>query len=252
MPIRLTTALIVVLLSFTIHTSSASILSENYLNLNGTMIHQLIVSIESGSMSPNLNVSDLVVVEEASRNMIITAEEAGKTGYSAFNLPGDIIFYRPYGKENLNFVDQAKMLLGISPGHDKATPIIHRALRFVEKGDRMWAGGPEAPFSGYITKGDHNDVIDQMAGQMFGMANASYIESHRDEIINVGSDIFLDKKTGLLIYTTSNGTYVGEGISYLVPVKKEWIIGIVRARIPNGTDWAAISLNQTNPIESSG
>jgi hypothetical protein len=36
----------------------------------------------------------------------------------------------------------------------------------------------------YITKGDHNDVIDQMAGQMFGMANASYIESHRDEIIN--------------------------------------------------------------------
>ena len=35
----------------------------------------------------------------------------------------------------------------------------------------MWEGGPAAPFSGYITKGDHNEVIDQMAGQIFGMAN---------------------------------------------------------------------------------
>ena len=50
----------------------------------------------------------------------------------------------------------------------------------------MWKDGPAAPFSGYITKGDHNDVIDQMAGQIFGMANMSYIESHRDEIMRCG------------------------------------------------------------------
>ena len=84
----------------------------------------------------------------------------------------------------------------------------------------MWEGGPAAPFSGYITKGDHNDVIDQMAGQIFGMANMSYVETHRDEIMDVGSDIYLDKKTGLIIYRTGNGTFVGEGISYLTPVKE--------------------------------
>ncbi len=71
-----------------------------------------------------------------------------------------------------------------------------------------------------------------MAGQIFGMANLSYVEMHRNEIMNVGSDIFLDKKTGMIIYRTENGTFVGEGISYLTPVKEEWVIGVARAKIP--------------------
>jgi signal peptidase len=96
----------------------------------------------------------------------------------------------------------------------------------------MWNGGPAAPFSGYITKGDHNEVIDQMAGQIIGSANLSYIEAHRDEIRVVGNDIFIDKETGLVIYRTKNGTYVGEGISYRTPVKDEWVIGVARAKIP--------------------
>ena len=75
-------------------------------------------------------------------------------------------------------------------------------------------------------------MIDQMAGQMFGKANMSYIDSHRDEIMNVGSDRYLDRNTGLIIYTTGNGTFVGEGISYLTPVKQEWVIGVARAKIP--------------------
>lgn len=58
----------------------------------------------------------------------------------------------------------------------------------------MWEDGPAAPFSGYINKGDHNESIDQMAGQIFGTANTSYVETHRDEIV------YLDKKTGLLIF----------------------------------------------------
>ena len=115
---------------------------------------------------------------------------------------------------------------------EKATPIIHRALRYVEAGDPMWQGGPAAPFSGYITKGDHNEVIDQEAGQIFGMAKSSYIDSNRENIINVGGQIYLDKNTGLIMYETTNGTVVGEGISYLTPVKDEWVIGVARAKIP--------------------
>ncbi len=190
------------------------------------------VAVESGSMVPNLNIGDIVLVQGASRTEITPWDQAEKTGYTAFNNPGDVILYRPYGKASLNLFDQLKMLLGWAPGKDKATPIIHRALSYVNEGEPMWQDGPSAPFSGYITKGDHNEMIDQMAGQIFGVANISYVQLHRDEMIDVGSNIFLDKNTGLVIYQTNNGTFVGEGISYLTPVKKEWVIGVAKARIP--------------------
>jgi signal peptidase len=171
-----------------------SIISELALGLWTPM-----VAVESGSMIPNLNIGDIVVVQGASRTQVVTWEEAESTGYKAFNLPGDVILYRPYGKERLSLIDQGLMLLGIPSPPDKATPIIHRALRWVEKGQPMWEGGPPAPVSGYITKGDHNSVIDQRAGRVVGV---------------------------------SNDTYLVEGISYLTPVKKEWVIGVARLRIP--------------------
>lgn len=191
------------------------------------------VAVESGSMVPNLNIGDIIVVQGASRTAVIPWEVAEETGYKAFNLPGDVILYRPYGKETLNLLDQIKMLLGRPPSADKATPIIHRALNYVDEGEPMWEGGPAAPFSGYITKGDHNEVIDQQAGNIFGIANESYIREHQDEIREVGKDsIYLDRNTGLVIYKLDNDTYVGEGISYLTPVKEDWVIGVARARIP--------------------
>jgi signal peptidase len=96
----------------------------------------------------------------------------------------------------------------------------------------MWESGPAAPFSGYITKGDHNDMIDQMAGGITREEDASYIETHRSEIMDVGSGVYLDKNTGDLIYRTKNSTFIGEGISFLSPVKEEWVIGVAKARIP--------------------
>jgi signal peptidase len=190
------------------------------------------VAVESGSMVPNLNIGDIILVQGASRTNVTPWDEAEKVNYTAFNHPGDVILYRPYGKESMNLLDQFKMVIGISPGQEKATPIIHRALRYVKTGEPMWKGGPNAPFSGYITKGDHNDVIDQNAGQLFGLAKTSYIESHRDDILDVGSNISLDKATGAILYKTENGTFVGDGISYLTPVKQEWVIGVARAKIP--------------------
>jgi signal peptidase len=190
------------------------------------------VAVESGSMVPNLNIGDIIIIQGISRTTAVTYEEGEKTGYSAFNKPGDVILYRPYGKESMNLFDQLKMLIGISPGQDKATPIIHRALYRVKQGEPMWQGGPAAPFDGFITKGDHNDKIDQMAGQIFGIANMNYIEKNRDEIKSIGSNIFLDKGTGAILYKTTNGTFVGEGISYLTPVKDEWVIGVARVKIP--------------------
>ncbi|MFB3765809.1 MAG: S26 family signal peptidase [Methanotrichaceae archaeon] len=200
------------------------------------------VAVESGSMVPNLNIGDIIVVQGASRADIITWDDAEKTGYKAFNNPGDVVLYRPYGKESLNLLDQAKALLGMGYPPDKATPIIHRALGYVEKGTPMWSGGPVAPLSGYITKGDHNDVIDQQAGRVFGMANATYMRLHRDRIVEISDGIYMDRNTGLIIYESppvdfsflglKNGTYVGDGISYFTPVEKDWVIGVARIRIP--------------------
>lgn len=200
------------------------------------------VAVESGSMIPNLNIGDIIIVQGASRTEVIPWDEAEQKGYQAFNKPGDVILYRPYGKESLNLLDQGKALLGISPGYEKATPIIHRALAYVEKGEPIWADGPVAQFSGYITKGDHNEMIDQQAGRILGMARESYLRENRDDLSKVDEGIYLDKNSGLIIYSAppndlrylglDNGTYAGEGISYLTPVKKDWVIGVARAKIP--------------------
>ncbi|VVB64741.1 Uncharacterised protein [uncultured archaeon] len=116
-------------------------------------------------------------------------------------------------------------------------------MSLVDQGQPMWDGGPKAPFSGYITKGDHNDRIDQMAGAILGIANATYIKLHKDQLIAIKPDsMYIEKNTGVIIYKSpptdlsflnlKNGTYVGEGISYLTPVKKEWVIGVAKFRIP--------------------
>ena len=126
------------------------------------------VAVESGSMEPHLNIGDIVFIQNIDRTSVITKADAS-TDYVSFEENGDVILYRPYGREDV-------------------TPIIHRAMYFVKTGEPMWKGGPAAPFDGYITKGDN---------------------------------------------TITNKLYDQQGqISYLTPVKAEWVIGIARYRIP--------------------
>ena len=73
------------------------------------------VAVESGSMVPNLNIGDIVVVQGASRTDVIPWEEAEKTGYTAFNNPGDVILYRPYGKASLKCAGAAQDAYRICP-----------------------------------------------------------------------------------------------------------------------------------------
>ncbi len=194
---------------------------------------QPMVVVESGSMLPNMNIGDIIIVQGASRTQIVPLEDAEGRGYKTFNVSGDVILYRPYGKQCLNPLDQLMTILGKSVKNEKATPIIHRAIRWVEMGEPMWEGGPVAPFSGYITKGDNNEVIDQQAGNILGFADMQYLRERKDHIIPVGGDsIFLDRETGLLLYQMNNETLVGDGISYLTPVSKDWVIGVARMRIP--------------------
>jgi signal peptidase len=103
------------------------------------------VAVESGSMEPHMQIGDIIFIKSIDRVDIITNEEGKTSGYKSFEEYGDVILYRPYGQEDL-------------------TPIIHRAMYWVEAGEPMWEGGPDAPYPGYITKGDNvitNQHFDQ-------------------------------------------------------------------------------------------
>ncbi len=125
------------------------------------------VAVESESMVPHIQIGDIIFMQSAERTGIVTQNDGKQNGYTSFEDYGDVILYKPFGR-----VDK--------------TPIIHRAMYYVEKGEPMWSGGPPAPHAGYITKGDHNPSYDQKGS-----------------------------------------------ISYLQPVKKEWITGVARiSRVP--------------------
>lgn len=124
------------------------------------------VAVESESMVPHIQIGDIIFMESFERTGIITQKDGKQSGYTSFDDYGDVILYKPFGGDR--------------------TPIIHRAMYYVEKGEPMWNGGPPSPHAGYITKGDNNPSYDQKGS-----------------------------------------------ISYLQPVKKEWIIGVARfSRVP--------------------
>ncbi|OKY77683.1 MAG: Signal peptidase I LepB [Candidatus Methanohalarchaeum thermophilum] len=97
------------------------------------------VAVESSSMSPNIKKGSVVVIKQP--NDIITYQEGEQVPYKSQNRYGDVIVY-----------DIPK---------DNKRPIIHRAMYWVGEGDPMWENGPPAPYSGYITKGDNNNLYDQ-------------------------------------------------------------------------------------------
>lgn len=127
------------------------------------------VAVESGSMEPNMEINDLVFVMDSDRFQpsqahentgVVTAESA--EGYTSFGDAGDVIVFAPQGNE-------------------ERTPIIHRAMFWVEA-DENWfdraddghignanscddLGACPAPHDGFITKGDANNNYDQTGNQ---------------------------------------------------------------------------------------
>ena len=193
--------------------------------------------VESGSMYPNLRPLDVVTIEDISTTKVITWEEGKKIGYTSFNDSGDVICYRPYGKEPLSSIDIADHLAsGVPYPPDKATPVIHRAMRWVDEGEPMWDGGPAAPFAGYITKGDNNSEIDQNAGQLLGVVKESYFDEQmaKGMIEEVGNGTYLDHEFGYVFIRRGDETYVIFGINYLMPVREDWVIGAVKSVFVTG------------------
>ena len=126
-----------------------------------------LVAIESESMEPNLSKGDLIFVVDQDRLIpemayddtgIVTQETGNQTRYQSYGDGGDVIIYYPNGNTS-------------------TTPVIHRAMFWVEQGenwydkaDKDYIGGASnceqlnncpAPNDGFITKGDYNTVYDQ-------------------------------------------------------------------------------------------
>ncbi|PSQ17711.1 S26 family signal peptidase [Halobacteriales archaeon QS_8_69_26] len=128
-----------------------------------------LVAVESGSMEPHMHKGDLVFVMEGGRfspgggadAAVVTYREGRDSGYRSFGDYGNVVVYETAG-----------------PGE---TPIIHRAMFYVEE-DEDWVamaneshlGGVTdcqqistcpANRSGYVTKGDANGAYDQAVGR---------------------------------------------------------------------------------------
>jgi signal peptidase len=151
----------------------------------------VMVAIESGSMMPNMEPGDLVFILGSARTDIVTYAEGAETGYRAFNNYGDVIIYKPKGDAG-------------------RTPIIHRAMFFVNKNGTM-PNGERAPYDGYITQGDHNKEI--------------FLDKYR----MVSNSI--TNKSGTLCSPASGRIECSYDVEY-DPVKPEWIVGVAKFRTP--------------------
>ena len=125
-----------------------------------------LVAIESPSMEPHIDTGDLVFVMEEERfpgpnaHYGVTTAAAADS-YTRFERAGDVIVYSPDGDR-------------------RATPIIHRAMLWVEDGENWYDRADQsaigsadscaeltncpAPHAGFITKGDNNNRYDQVGG----------------------------------------------------------------------------------------
>jgi signal peptidase I len=209
-----------------------------------------VVTIESGSMIPHMNIGDLVVVVDKDRFGTLQTWDDGKiSGYKKFEDYGDVIIYRPNGYTDM----WAQVgLLPLSGQH----PIIHRAMTWEE------AGGPVPLYinldkgsvtqAGYLpltvagtttdgyqiltagnmtipanyTIGNHDLVITstqlgnfilpgEVVANTTGYVRASStIATHGGYITKGDNNIFSDQ--GSLNYSNTG---------VIQPVKKEWVVG---------------------------
>jgi signal peptidase I len=100
------------------------------------------VSVDGLSMYPNMRAGDLVILRGVDRVGVVAGCDAVNESYKRFNGFGDVIVYTPMGDKT-------------------RTPVIHRAVCWVNEGQPMWRDGPKAPHSGYLTLGDNNFFYDQ-------------------------------------------------------------------------------------------
>jgi signal peptidase len=216
-----------------------------------------VVTIESGSMIPNMNIGDLVVVVQKDRFGELRTWDDGKiSGYKKFGDYGDVVIYRPNGITDL----WAQVgLLPFSQQH----PIIHRAITWIEAGEPVPTyiniyRGSITP-TGYLPL----RVVGATAGgfQVLSTGNATpaanYTPGAKDLVmrnVSGGSYVLpanaMVQGSGYVLETstiTTHGGYITKGdnnaasdqgslslgtTGTIEPVQKDWVVGKALFAIP--------------------
>jgi signal peptidase I len=215
-----------------------------------------VVTIESESMVPHMNVGDLVVVVQKDRfGDLQTWDEGKKTGYKKFGDYGDVIIYRPNG------ITDVWASVGLLP-FSKQHPIIHRAMTWTEAGEpvpsylniyrgtvtptgylpltlrgnstngyRILSTGAIAPPANYtpgptdITmrtpEGNYILPVDQVVPNAGYVRNSSTITTHGGYITKGDNNNFSDQ-----------GYLTLPGAATIEPVAKEWVVGKALFTVP--------------------
>lgn len=214
-----------------------------------------VVTVESGSMEPHMNIGDLVVVVAPDRfGPLQTWDEAHATGYQKFGDYGDVIIYRPDG--DTDFWAQIG-LLPLSSQH----PIIHRAMTWVDSGQ------PEPsylnPYEGTVTPTEYiplatstttafgyyllyptnatvpENITADAQGMAFSTADAKYFLPEQYVVANQGYVRYSAPTThGGYITKGDNNPVSDEGYltvnnnKTIEPVENQWIVGKALFTVP--------------------
>ncbi len=215
-----------------------------------------VVTIESESMVPNMNVGDLVVVVQKDRFGDLQTWDDGKvSGYKKFGDYGDVIIYRPNGLTDM------WASVGLLPLSKAQHPIIHRAMTWTESGQPVPSylniyRGKTTP-TGYLpltVSGTANGY--QVLSTGAGTPATNFTPGTKDLIMRSpeGSYVLpadaVVPNSGYVRNTNTTATHGGyitkgdnnnfsdqgyltiPGTGTLEPVKKEWVVGKALFTVP--------------------
>ena len=181
-----------------------------------------VVTIESESMVPHMNVGDLVfVVQEDRFGQLQSWTEGKDTGYTKFGDNGDVIIYNPNGGTSSPI-----------PFIGGAHPIIHRAMVYEEPGSTLVAyvnpsGGKHTPTTYIpITKDNftaQGSIIPSPDSDIGFIVPLNSTDIHGGYITKGDNNWRSDQGSGLSHYTS---------LGAIEPVKPEWIVGKALFTVP--------------------
>jgi signal peptidase I len=216
-----------------------------------------VVTIESGSMIPNMNIGDLVVVVQKDRFGELQTWDDGKiSGYMKFNDYGDVIIYRPNG------ITDMWASVGLLP-FSKQHPIIHRAMTWTPAGDpvptyinvyrgsatptgylplsvdgttengyRILSTGTGTPVANY-TPGSRDLVMKNVSGENYVLP-ADTLVQYSGYVMNTrtiaGHGGYITK--GDNNYASDQGSLALAGTGTIEPVQKDWVVGKALFTVP--------------------
>jgi signal peptidase I len=215
-----------------------------------------VVTIESGSMIPNMNIGDLVVVVQKDRfGELQTWSEGNISGYKKFGDFGDVIIYRPNG---ITDMWASVGLLPLSKQH----PIIHRAMSWTDAGQpvptylnpyrgkatpagylsltpgredasgfRILSAGPDPAPGNYSVS--PKDITMQMPQGNF-ILPADTLVPDRGYVWNTGVTTphggYITKGDNNIF--SDQGTLTVAGTTTVEPVQKDWVVGKALFTVP--------------------